>query len=181
MDEDDLPPFAARTDSGMHVTYPEGSASTPFEMFGPDSLASLHRRVLVAAVRPNDRRVYVSDAEIERVLVLHPGTPVPAAIARRRAHTPPHPAGPSIPTPGVALARHVRLEAAHQRYVRYLRFLEASSAPLAEVRASRGLGEELTTPALVAAALAARQWLPQLSARTLLNQFSALKRRGWRE
>ena len=68
-----LPPFWTRTPGGFAIDYPGVEATNPYDLFGPDTLASLHRRALIAEAAPGNRANYLCKAEIRRVQRLHPG------------------------------------------------------------------------------------------------------------
>ena len=169
-----LPPFWTRVPGGFAIDYPGVEATNPYDLYGPDTLASLHRRALIAEADPKDRAAYVTKAEIRRVLRRHRTSEVPTCVRRLLAR--PGGSGRRPPSPVRALTRQLFEEWTLERYCR-LRALLKAQTPQRRARWRRAcrISEDCATPGLMAADLARRRYFPEKSARRLLNCFSEAK------
>ena len=169
-----LPLFWTRVPGGFAIDYPGVHATNPFDLYGPDTLASLHRRALIAEANPKDRAAYVTKAEIRRVLRRHRTSEVPPCVRRLLAR--PGGSGRRPPSPIRALTRELLDEWTFVRYGR-LRALLQAQTPQQRARWRRAcrISEDCATPGLMAADLARGRYFPEKSARRLLNCFSEAK------
>jgi hypothetical protein len=176
------PALLTPTPDGVAVSYPDVSATNPYDLFGPDALASLARRILWSEANPNNRTLFVSNEEVARVVALNADQQLPGPVIGRLtliAHgevKTPRGRRSSCETPLRALVQQALDDNARAYYERAHTRLKASPRLLKRACRRFRLQDDCKTPSDCAAELTRLLYFPNVgSRRSVMNRLFSQK------
>lgn len=176
------PALVTPTPDGVAVSYLDVPTTNPYELFGPDTLASLARRILWSEANPNNRTLFVSNEEVVRVVALNANQQLPSPVVDRlnrialKEVKTPRGRRSDCETPLRALAQQALDDNARDYYERAQSRLKAKPRLLERARARFGLNEECETPSGYAAELTRLRYFRDVGSwRSVMNRLFSQK------